>query len=220
MNALGGTLTIIATGYALGEGSTPTTSVSSTTVPAAAAVRTEAAHVTLQPEGALSNGGYGFPDALLAVKGAGTGQTGAISATGLTVTGGPVSIRADGPVTLTGGQLNLSSASNTSSLSGWDNITLTSNPVTGNVASAKAIALNSSNVSGYVDGATVNLGTPASTVGSFRSGTVQLPTQPPVPTFTYSLSDWQNLTGAGVPTTTCPSGGIADRPVRGQRRAP
>ncbi len=197
------TRTIIATGYALGDGSAPQASP-----PATAAVRTEVAHVTLQPAGALSNGGYGFPDAVLALKGAGANQTGAILAASgnpLTVSGvnGPESIRADGPVTLSNSPLPLSSGQSTGSLSSWDNITLNSSPVTGNVVSGKTVTLNSSNVSGYVEGTTVNLGSPASTVGSSRSGTVQLPTQPPVPTFTYSSTDWLALTGGSV-QTGCP----------------
>ncbi|HEX3541920.1 MAG TPA: hypothetical protein VHT75_15915 [Acidimicrobiales bacterium] len=198
--------TIIATGYAIGAGANPPANP-----PTTAAVRTVVAHITLQPAGAVSNGGYGFPDAITALKGSGANQSGNITAAGaspLTVTAdGPESIRADGAVTLTNGSLPLSSGQTAASLSAWDDVTLTNNPVTGNVVSGDTVSLNSSNVSGYVDAPTIHLGSPPSTVGSSRVGTVQLPTQPPVPTFTYSTSDWLAFTGAGAATTTCPSAG-------------
>lgn len=196
--------TIIATGYALGAGSSPPA-----TAPATASARTVVAHITLQPAGAISNGGYGFPDAILALKSGGSGGLSAASGSPLTITAdGPESIRSVGPVALSNGSLPLSSGLTTASLSSWDNITLANNPVTGNVVSAKTVTLTSSNVSGYVEGTAISLlGTPVSTVGSQRVGTVQLPTQPPVPNFNYSLSDWLSLTGAGSATTTCPASG-------------
>lgn len=198
--------TIIATGYAIGAGSNPPANP-----PTTAAVRTVVAHITLQPAGAVSNGGYGFPDAITALKGSGAGQSGNLTAAGanpLTVTAdGPESIRADGAVTLTNGSLPLSSGQTTASLSAWGDVTLTNNAVTGNVVSGGTVSLNSSNVSGYVDAPTIHLGTPPSTVGSSRVGTVVLPTQPPVPTFTYSSSDWLTFTGAASATTTCPASG-------------
>jgi hypothetical protein len=111
-------------------------------------------------------------------------------------------------VTLSNGSLQLSSGQSSPSVSSWDNITLSNNPVTGNVVSAKTVSLNSSPVSGYVDaGLAVNLGSPPSSVGSSRSGTVKLPTQPPVPTFTYNAADWLALTGAALATTSCPAAG-------------
>ncbi len=198
--------TIIATGYAAGYGTTPSTTVPSP-IPATAAIRTIVAHVTLQPAGATSNGGYGFPDAILTLK---SGGLSAGSASPLTITAdGPQSVRSVGPVALSSGSLPLSSGQTTASLSSWDNIALTNNPVSGNVVSAKTVTLTSSNVSGYVEGTAVNLaGSPVSTVGSSRVGTVQLPTPPPVPTFNYSLADWMSLTGAGSATTACPANGV------------
>ncbi|MDQ1415881.1 MAG: hypothetical protein QOF81_1494 [Acidimicrobiaceae bacterium] len=205
------TRTIIATGYALGAGTNPPANP-----PATAFTRSVVAHITLQPAGAVSSGGYGFPDAILTLKGAGAGQTGALTASSnpLTVSGlggYPSSIRADGPVTLSGGQLNLSSGQAANSLSSWDNITLTNTPVSGNVASAKTVNLNSSNVSGSVEGSTVNLlGSPPSSVGTYRNGTVKLPTQPPVPLFPSPAdpgwANWLALTGGSV-QSACPAGG-------------
>lgn len=186
-------VTILATGYAVGDGSTP-----STTAPSAATTRTIVSHVVLQPSGALSNGGYGFPDAIMSY-GAVTAASGApLSVNPLA--GGAATIRSDGAVTLASGSLS-------ASLSSWSNVTLTNNPVTGNVASAKVVALNNSTVSGYVDGATVNLGSPASTVGSYASGTATLPVQPPAPVFTYNQTDWLSLTSAGSVSSSCPTSG-------------
>lgn len=206
------TPTIISTGYAVGTGSSPPASP-----PAAALRRTLVAHVTLQPAGATSNGGYGFPDAITALKS--TGHAGALSTSSgspLTVTGlggYPVSIRAVGPVSLSNGQLTLSSGQTADSLSSWDNITLSANPVTGNLVSAKAVTLTNSNVSGFVDATTINVGSPPSSVGSSRSGTVVLPTQPPPPLFPSPAdsgwANWTALTGTsatGVTGTTCPTG--------------
>jgi hypothetical protein len=204
------TRTIISTGYALGEG---IGSSAPATPPSTAVVRTVVAHVTLQPAGATSNGGYGFPDAITALKGAGTGAITSTSAFPLSVSGlsgNPVSIRADGPVSLSGGTLTLSSGLTTNSLTGWDNVSLSGTTLTGNVASAKTVTLtNSSAVTGNVLGTTIS--TTGSTVsGVSRVGTATLPTQPPVPSFPTPAdtgwANWTALTGGSV-TTTCPTNG-------------
>ncbi|MDQ6616258.1 MAG: hypothetical protein M3083_16345 [Actinomycetota bacterium] len=202
-----GTITkvIIATGYAIGAGSSPPL-----TPPTTAATRTIVAHVTLQPAGATSSGGYGFPDAVLALKGSGaqTGNITASTAYPLTVTGIGLyapTVRADGAVSLSGGKLTLATGQTFNSLSSWGSVSLTSNPVTGNVASTGSVTLaTGSNVTGNVIGSSVAQDSQSTVSGNVRTGTATLPAQPPVPTFTYNSGDWSTLTGGGSPTTSCP----------------
>jgi hypothetical protein len=205
------TRTIISTGYAVGAGvgTTPPT-----LPPGGAVSRTVVAHITLQPAGATSNGGYGFPDAITALKGAGNGQTGAIaSGSGFPLTvsglsGNPVSIRADGPVTLTGGTLTLGSSTISNSLQSWDNITLSGTTVTGNVASAKTLSLtNSTAITGNALGTTVTPTGGSTVTGVTRDQTPTLPTQPPPPLFPSPVdpgwANWLALTGGSV-QSGCP----------------
>jgi Tfp pilus assembly protein PilX len=208
------TRTIISTGYAIGAGvgTTP-----SSTPPTGAVSRTVVARITLQPAGATSNGGYGFPDAITALKGSGNGQSGAIasgSGAPLTVSGlsgNPVSIRADGPVTLTGGTLTLGSSTISNSLESWDDVTLSGTTITGNVASAKTLSLtNSTSITGNALGTTVSTTGGSAVSGVTRVQTPTLPTQPPVPSFPTPADPgwgyWLALTGGSV-QSGCPGAG-------------
>ena len=201
------TRTIVATGYAAGSGAIPAASP-----PSGAVKRTVVAHVTLQPAGAISNGGYGFPDAITAVKGTGTGQTGAITASvgPLSVSGlsgNSVSIRADGAVNLSGGTLTLASSQISNSLSAWGSVTLSGTTVTGNVSSASSVSLGSSSVSGNVLATSVT-NTSSSVSGATRIQTSILPSQPPVPLFPSPAdpgwANWLALTGGASAQTACP----------------
>jgi len=187
------TRTIISTGYALGDGSSP-----ATTPPSTSQARTVVSHVTLQPAGALSNGGYGFPDAVLSF-----GALTATSSAALTVNplaGYATSIRADGAISLAGGQIG-------TSLSSWSSIALSNvNPVTGNISSSGAVGLsNTTVVNGNVVGASVSQDGTSTVSGTVRSGVTTLPVQPPAPTFGYLQSDWTTLTGAGAASLSCPA---------------
>ncbi|HEX3425307.1 MAG TPA: hypothetical protein VHT30_04190 [Acidimicrobiales bacterium] len=206
------TRTVIATGYALGEGINP----SVTRPPSTAQSRVVVAHITLQPAGALSSGGYGFPDALLSLSGGGSGQSGNLTGTSLTVSGVGTyapTVRADGTVSLTSSNLSLAEGASINSLSAWGNATLSATTVTGDVTSSGTVTLsNASTVTapsgdgGNVIGSSVTNN--SSTVsGSIRQGTNILPTKPPVPTFTYNVSDWLSLTGSATASSTCPTSG-------------